>query len=462
MGGKVLACAQGRPAPAGRVIVEEAERAGDHVTLKDVNNAVGRARHLGLLTHAPPGKAGGELTAAAIEQLRTAVWRTYSTEGIFDMSSIDTIAQDGRRLPAGSKAPKNARYRVRYRTPDGRSRTMTFARHEDADRFKKTVDSSKLTGSYVDRSAGEMAVAEYGAHWIATRRTPAGRPLQPRTRGLYDQLLATHIAAKTAASSLGGVRLRDLSPTRVAAWRSKLNGEVAPAKAYRLLQAMMTTPVNDELIARNPCKVENGGVEHSPERPMPTGDEVWQLADAIEPRYRALVLLAAFAGLRWSELTALRRADLNLEERTVTVCREACKSEAARRTVSVPPVLVPELRAHLDAFVDDDDAFVFAGPKGAVPERSNFHSVWKRARTKVGRDDLHLHDLRHFGATLAATAGASTKELMARLGHASPAAALRYQHATAERDRALAERMDALIAGGAAHDPPSLRVVRGG
>jgi integrase len=104
---------------------------------------------------------------------------------------------------------------------------------------------------------------------------------------------------------------------------------------------------------------------------------------------------------------------------------------------------------------------VFAGPKGAVLERSNFHSVWKRARGAVGRDDLHLHDLRHFGATLAAQAGATTKELMTRLGHASPVAALRYQHATAERDQALAARIDALIVPRDVPEAPMLRIVEG-
>ena len=104
----------------------------------------------------------------------------------------------------------------------------------------------------------------------------------------------------------------------------------------------------------------------------------------------------------------------------------------------MPPVLLPELRVHLDEYVDTDPlAFVFAGPKSAVPERSNFDSIWNKARTTVGHDDLHLHDLRHYGATLAAQAGATTKELMARLGHSSPDAALRYQHATAERDQLL-------------------------
>ena len=89
-----------------------------------------------------------------------------------------------------------------------------------------------------------------------------------------------------------------MRPEQVRAWRSKLEGATAPAKAYRLLRAMMTTAVDDKLIGRNPCKVDNWGVERAPERPVPTRDEVWALADAIDRRYRVLVLVAVFVGLR--------------------------------------------------------------------------------------------------------------------------------------------------------------------
>jgi len=328
----------------------------------------------------------------------------------------------------------------------------------DAEQFLIGMEHTTASGVYVDRSAGDVTLAAYADRWISTRRTKAGRPLAARTRGLYEQLLRTHIEP-----GLGSVKLRDLRPEQVRAWHARLKGTTAPAKAYRLLRAIMTTAVDDELIGRNPCKVEHGGVERSPERPALTRDEVWALADAIAPRYRALVLVAAFVGLRWGELVALRRADVDMEGRTITVRREARKSDAAYRAVAVPPVLVPELRAHLDEYVVDDAlTIVFAGPTGAVPERSNFHAIWHKARVAVGREDLHLHDLRHFGATLAAQAGATTKELMARLGHASPAAALRYQHATAERDQLLAARMDALLVADGTADSPALRVVDAG
>jgi integrase len=75
-------------------------------------------------------------------------------------------------------------------------------------------------------------------------------------------------------------------------------------------------------------------------------------------------------------------------------------------------------------------------------------SAWSSARQQIGRPEIHLHDLRHAGATWAATTGASTAELMARLGHASARAALIYQHATTERDRTIAGALSKLAVPG--------------
>jgi integrase len=365
------------------------------------------------------------------------------------MSSIATIG------------PKSDRkYRARWRTPDGKSRSRTFDRKIDAEQFLTTVESSKLTGAYVDRSAGLTTLTEYFDQWLPTRRTKKGELLRPKTAALYRHLYDLHIGP-----TLGRSKLRDITPVKVRHWHGSLPGQTLPAKCYRLLRAMLNTAVDDEVIARNPCKIDNGGVEYSPERPLPTGDEVWALADAVGDRWRALVLMSSFGGLRWGELVGLQRRDINLDAGTVRVDRQVVevnsklvegppKTAAGVRTVSLPMVLIPELRAHLAQFTAADaSSRVFVGPKGSTPRAPHFGDIWRKARKTVGRDDLHFHDCRHFANTLAAAAGASTKELMARLGHASPAAALRYQHATLERDRVIAERMSEMISSAAVSDP---------
>ena len=123
------------------------------------------------------------------------------------------------------------------------------------------------------------------------------------------------------------------------------------------------------------------------------------------------------------------------------------KSRAGRRVVSFPREIGPELRWHLERSVEPGgDSLVFVGPKGGRLRRSNFNIIWVRARDATGLSGLHLHDLRHTGSTMAASTGASLRELMERLGHSSPRAALIYQHATRDRDEAIAAAMGEVFA----------------
>lgn len=192
--------------------------------------------------------------------------------------------------------------------------------------------------------------------------------------------------------------------------------------------------------------------------------QVYELAEAVNPRYRALVLAAAFTGLRRGELFGLTRSRIDLLHGTVTVVDQRQqlangtilvsepKTEAGKRKIALPGPLVSELASHLDSFTaPSPDAVVFCGPKGGPLRPHVWQKNWDAARRTVGLENLHFHDLRHVANTMAASTGASLRELMYRMGHASPDAALRYQHATQERDAAIAQALGALI--GAA--PPS-------
>jgi len=188
----------------------------------------------------------------------------------------------------------------------------------------------------------------------------------------------------------------------------------------------------------------------------PPKAEAEHLADSIEPRYRALVLLATFGNLRWGELAGLRRQNLDLDNRTVRITETVHelgqlvkgkpKSAASVRKVTLPELIMPDLRRHLDKYAAPGaDGFVFVGAKGAQLRRSNFSKPWARALVKAGiTAELHVHDLRHTGNTLTGEAGASLAELMSRMGHSSPRAAKVYLHAREERDRQLAAALDKL------------------
>jgi integrase len=178
-------------------------------------------------------------------------------------------------------------------------------------------------------------------------------------------------------------------------------------------------------------------------------------------RLRALLLLATFASLRWGEVAALRRMDLDLTARTVSVRQQHVeldtgellvgppKSRAGVRTVAIPEAIITSLREHLDQFAaSEPDALIFTGLRGGILRRSNFRRAarWDENTRKIGFPGLHFHDLRHTGNTIAASSGASLKDLMQRMGHESVRAALIHQHSTAEADRKIADAMNAKIA----------------
>ena len=211
--------------------------------------------------------------------------------------------------------------------------------------------------------------------------------------------------------------------------------------------------MNDGLIRRNPCRIKGAGQEVSPERPVLTVPEVYAVADAVDRRYRALVLLAVFGSLRWGELAALRRSDIDVQARTVRVARQLTeqhggglvfgppKSDAGRRTVAVPEVIAPDLAAHLVAYArPGDDGLLLTSAQGTLLRHSNFcRRVWRPALNAAGLPPVHFHDLRHSGNQLAADAGASLRELMDRMGHSTTRAALVYLHGSDERQQAIAE-----------------------
>lgn len=351
------------------------------------------------------------------------------------------------------------RYEVRWRIPGGQAPSKTFERWEDADSFKKKVERDEHAGLITDPRAGMALLEDYVKGWLASR-VVAGRPLTAATLQGYEALLRRNIYP-----TFGKTPLRRITPEQIRKWYSTVSTEASAdqaAKSYRLLRAILNTAVEDEAISRNPCRIRGGGIEHADERPMIKTEMVFDLADAIDERLSALVLLAALGGLRTGELLGLRRCDVDLLHRTVRVARQAqeitgrgrivvehAKSEAGRRTLTLPLVAIEVLDEHLQRFAQPgSEGFVFTGPEGTPLRRNILSAAWRQACQQVGAPDgLHLHDCRHHAATLIARMpGITLKELMSRIGHSTPRAALIYQHATDERDRAMADFLEAQLA----------------
>jgi len=118
------------------------------------------------------------------------------------------------------------------------------------------------------------------------------------------------------------------------------------------------------------------------------------------------------------------------------------KSEAGKRTLSVPPHILPVLAEHMERWAGQERVFV--GRTGEPMRGDAIRQAFARARIKVGMPGFRFHDLRHTGQTLAASTGATLADLMMRLGHSSSAAAMRYLHAVKGRDRVIAEALSEL------------------
>jgi len=365
--------------------------------------------------------------------------------------------KEGHRRFGSIRKRESGRFQVRYPGPDGmmRSAPRTFATQGEAERYLTLVESEIIRGEWLDPDKGAILLKDYAERWIAQR--PG---LRPRTVQLYGWLLTKHVTPY-----LGNVTLAKLTTPMVRDWRTKLlNNGVSvgqAAKAYRLLRAVLNTAVKeDELIRTNPCRIKGADQEHAGERPTLTLAQVMTLARKVPERYQALILVAAFGCLRWGEVSALQRCDVDLTVGTVRV-RVAFteqrgkgkvlgppKSRAGVRTVSLPAAILPVLREHLRVHVKEwPHSFVFTTESGKTIWRGNFNKLvaWRATVASIGAPDLHFHDLRHTGNTLAAQTGTSLRDLMARMGHDSPRAALIYQHATSDADRAVAAALDALL-----------------
>lgn len=356
-----------------------------------------------------------------------------------------------RKLPSG-------RWQARYSIDAGDRITAphTFPTKGDAQRWLATIEADIARGTWHDPALGQTTIAEWADRWLATKLPTVRRA----TADQYEYILRMHIVPH-----LGDRELGTFTPADVQAWLGMTHRRsgLAPntvAKVYRLLKNMLGGAVEVGMIARNPCTIRGAGTERAPEIEVATPEQVAALADACGDHYRALVFVAAYGGLRWGELGGLQRRHVDLDTGVVLVEQklgevngvleiDAPKTDAGRRSVALPALAVDEFERHLRANVEPlAMSLVFTAAEGGYLRRSNFRRrVWLPATETVGVVGFRFHDLRHTGATLAAATGAPLRALMSRMGHATPVAALRYQHLVAGQDADIARSIDRMAGG---------------
>lgn len=352
-----------------------------------------------------------------------------------------------RELPSG-------RWQAGYIGPDAKlhSAPRTYATESDAEGWlaseRRKIDLG--TWGAIERSDG-ITLRTYSTQWLEQRQ------LRSRTRLLYESMLERLILPE-----LGDVKLVTLTPARIREWHTALGTvhETRNAHAYALVHAICATAVQDEVLDANPCRIR-AAMQTKRKRDVnvlsPT--EVDKLAAKMPDRLAASVVLAAWCGLRWGETSELRRKDVSGDQSLLKVRRAvtyrkgeflvgAPKTAAGIRDVNVPPHIRPMLKAHLKKHVAAGaDALLFCTEDGQHMHGDQYRTPWEKARAAIGKPNLRVHDLRHVGAVLAAQSGATTAELMHRLGHTTPVMSLRYQHVAEGRDALIAERLSALAIG---------------
>jgi len=344
----------------------------------------------------------------------------------------------------------SGRWQAMYWHGGKRFSSGTFAAKADAQAWLANEEVDHRRGAWIDPTVGKVTLRDYSARWLSRRPE-----LAIRTREFYEDLLRLHILPE-----LGSSTLADISPSKVRGWNAQLTS-VYPStasKAYRLLATMMRTAYDDGLILKSPCKVKGASIEHAAERPMATISEVESLTLAMPDRLRLVILLATWCQLRRGEILGLRRCDVDLLHTSLRIAQsrtfardgssivKSPKTLAGYRNLSIPSNIIDDLEAHLEKWTESGkDSLLFTLKNGVPLSATSLQRAWSKARASIGRQDLHLHDLRHTGLTLAAATGATTAELMHRAGHSSPGAALRYQHATRDRDQVLADALAQLV-----------------
>jgi len=358
-----------------------------------------------------------------------------------------------RKLPSG-------RYQASYIGPD-------LLRHNALDTFQTKGDAEGWLGgeqallsagtwaSPSDRTAAThraLTFHQYADKWMARR------DLKPRTREHYVSLLEHQILP-----SFGEMHLKGVTSEAVRDWYTDMDPSrpTLRSHAYGLLRTILGTAVTDERIAANPCHIRGAGTTRRVKKIRPASlDELATITAAMPQRYQLMTLLAAWCALRFGESIELRRKDVDVKNMLLHVRRGAVradgeviigtpKSEAGVRDVAIPPHLMPLVKEHLSGDITGGrEGLLFPAADGtSTLAPSTLYRHFYAARRAAGRPDLRWHDLRHTGAVLAAATGATLAELMGRLGHSTPGAALRYQHAAQGRDAEIAAALSRLVAG---------------
>jgi integrase len=357
-------------------------------------------------------------------------------------------------LERREQTPGNVSYRVRW-WADNKQRSKSFKDQASAKRFKALLEGDMVNGTYIDPKVGTVTLASF-----ATESLPALLlDVRPSTRARMESIYKIHIAPE-----FGHMPLTAITGAMVGDWMVRMGAERGAAtvrKNVHVLRRLLGHAVNQGLLRANPAESVRLPAEPRHEQRYLTHDQTWTLAESIHPRFRAMVLVAVFGGLRYGEVCGLQRQHINAERNTVTVKQTLVevgstltfgppKTKTSVRVVTLPRSIMAEIVTHMGEYVSTDpDALLFTGQRGKPLSRNNWYRhYWQAATKAAGMEGLRFHDLRHTFVALWVDLGRNPKEVSRAAGHSSVAFTLdRYGHLYETDHDGLADELDAMLSG---------------
>ena len=328
---------------------------------------------------------------------------------------------------------KGRRYRVQYRRPDQRlTQKRGFRTKREAELFLATVEVDMSQGRYIDPSLARVTVADWMQIWLSARGD-----LRATTRSRVRQIIQKHIDP-----GLGPIQIGNLSRLQVQEWASSLPGAPATVrKTVNVLSGALQFAVEDGRLPSNPAQrlklpkvVKTAKRYLSHEQVADLSRAVGQISGGFQHGYHLVVLVLAYCGLRWGELSGLRVRDVDLARRRLTIRhtvvadrgyqRVEAPKDYEQRSIPIPQFLCQPLARQIAGYQPDEP--VFQGIRTKTWLRNHVFRVgwFDRAAAQVGLEGLTPHELRHTAASLAISAGANVKAVQRILGHASAAVTL--------------------------------------
>jgi integrase len=319
-------------------------------------------------------------------------------------------------------------WRARWRTPEGESRSRTFAKKVDAERWLTHTEHSKLSGAYTDPTAGKVTFAKYANDWVSMQ------VWRPSTTVHIEAIIANHLEPH-----FGTLAMTSITSSRVQALVKALSPTMAPGSVrgiYSVLAAIFRTAIRDRVVASSPC-TDIKLPEAAQRRIEPlTVEQVEILADAVGAHYRPLVVLGAGAGLRVGEALGMPVGGIDFPRRQLSVAQQAVtvkrvtmiaepKTRTSVRTIPLADAVLGELAGHLEGRKPAPTELLVADRDGRPIPQNRFSQTWSRAVRRVGlAPGTRFHDLRHTYASALIASGCSVKVVQTHLGHKSAAMTL--------------------------------------